>query len=298
MQSRLLRSFLVVAEKQNLTEAATALHVSQPALTKSIQRLEEDLGVKLFDRISVGVRLTKYGEILQHHVKVMDNEYRHAVSRIDELRGGRTGVIRIGAGPVWLVSILPPIIAQFQRDVQGVKISLIGGVIDTLVPALINGELDLICVSLDFPNRSEIIKKPLFNIRHVLVADPSHPLLNGTETDVDAALIQGYPWMVLKSDYVGTERISSFFAANGIEPPYIALETTSIHSLMQGLKGGHYIAHIPEQMLPLAQSTGLKEIVVRQPIWETSAGFAYRSSSTLSGSTKRFTELLTGTDFE
>ena len=298
MHSRLLRSFLVVAEKQNLTEAADALHVSQPALTKSIQRLEENLGVKLFDRISVGVRLTPYGKILQQHVKVMDNEYRHAVSLIEELKGGGAGTLRIGAGPVWLVSILPPIIAKFQQGAQGIKLSLIGGVIDTLVPALINGELDLICVSLDFPNRSEIVKKTLFNIRHVLVADPSHPLLIGPDTDVDAALIQGYPWMVLKSDYVGTERISSFFAANGIEPPHIALETTSIHSLMQGLKGGHYIAHIPAQMLPLARSTGLKEIVLRQPFWETTAGFAYRASSTLSGPLQQFTQVLVDTDFD
>lgn len=297
MQSRLLRSFLVVAEKRNLTEASNALHVSQPALTKSIQRLEEDLGVKLFDRISVGVRLTAYGEILQRHVKVMDNEYRHAVSLIDELKGGGAGTMRIGAGPVWLVSILPPVIAKFQQEVQGIKISLIGGVIDTLVPALINGELDLICVSLDFPNRSEIVKKSLFNISHVLVADPSHPLLGEAESGLDAALIQGFPWMVLKSDYVGTERISSFFAANGIEPPHIALETTSIHSLMQGLKGGHYIAHIPVQMLPLAKATGLKEIALRQPFWETTAGFAYRASSTLSGPLQQFTQTLADTDF-
>ncbi len=296
MHSRLLRNFVVVAEKSSITKAAEVLHISQPALTKSIMRLEEELDVQLFDRVSAGMRLTKFGEILFHHAKVMENEYRHAVARIEELRDGRTGALRIGAGPVWLVSILPPIVAELHRQQPGVSISLIGGVIDTLVPELINGELDLICVSLDFPNRSEIVKQKLFDIHHVLIADPSHPL--ASETEVDAPLIHQYPWMVLKSDYVGTERISSFFATNGLEPPKIAFETTSIHSLLQGVKSGSYIAHIPAQMLPLAHMTGLQEIKLKQTIWETTAGYAYRTSTQLTEPMKAFIRLLQEIDPE
>lgn len=290
MQSRLLRSFLIVAEKNSITKAAEVLNISQPALTKSIRQLETKLDVQLFDRVSAGMRLTKFGEILFHHAKVMENEYRHAISRIQEQRDGRSGALRIGAGPVWLVNLLPPIVAELQKQQPGVGISLIGGVIDTLVPELINGELDLICVSLDFPNRSEIIKQKLFDIHHVLIADPSHPL--ASESKVNAPLIHGYPWMVLKSDYVGTERISSFFATNGLEPPNISFETTSIHSLLQGVKSGSYIAHIPVQMLPMAHKTGLQEIKLEQPIWETTAGYAYRASAQLSEPMKAFIRLL------
>jgi DNA-binding transcriptional LysR family regulator len=293
VHSRLLRSYLIVAEKGSITEAAAVLNVSQPALTKSMQKLEDALGVKLFDRVPTGVRPTKFGEILLHHAKVMENEYRHAVSRIEELRDGRSGTLRIGAGPVWLVSILPPIIAKFQEANPNIRISLIGGVIDTLVPALINGELDLICVSLDFPNRSEVVKQPLFDIRHVLIADPSHPLAGNS--DLAANSIQGYPWMVLKNDYVGTERISSFFAANGLKPPRIAFETTSIHSLLQGLKGGNFIAHIPVQMLPLAKDNGLSQITIRETFWETTGGYAYRATPHLSTPIKQITRILSDT---
>lgn len=290
MQSRLLRSFLVVAQKGSITDAAETLHVSQPALTKSIQRLEDDLNVKLFDRIAVGVCLTKYGEILLQHVKIMENEYQHAVSSIEELRNGRGGVLRIGAGPVWLVSLLPPVIARFQAENPGIRVSLIGGVIDTLVPALISGELDLICVSLDFPNRTEIEKNHLIDVRHVLIADPRHPL--ATQTNVSPEAMHGYPWMVLKSDYVGTERIFSFFSVHGLRPPEIALETTSIHSLLQGLKNATCIAHVPEQMLPLARLMGLQEIKLDQVIWETSAGYAFRATTKLSAPLRNIMALL------
>lgn len=224
------------------------------------------------------------------HVKVMDNEYRHAMARIKEQRDGRGGALRVGAGPVWLVSILPPVIAEFQKLCPGVSVSLIGGVIDTLVPDLITGDLDVICVSLDFPNQSEIVKQTLFNTHHVLVANPDHPLADGSE--VEPARLHTYPWTVLKSDYVGTARISSFFAANGLEPPRIAFETTSIHSLLQGVKSGGHVAHIPVQMLPLAESMGLKQIHLRQTIWETTAGYAYRTSATLTDPMRTFFRLL------
>lgn len=290
MHSRLLRSFLVVAEQGNISRAAEILHVSQPALTKSIRQLEQEYEVELFARTPKGVQLTKFGDILLQHVKVMDNEHQHAVSRINELRLGRAGALRIGAGPVWLVNLLPPIIAEYQAENPTVSISLIGGVIDTLVPELVNGDLDLICVSLDFPNRSEIVKRPLMDTYHVLIADPSHPLANVAE--VNAQDIHSYPWMVLKSDYVGSHRISSFFNANGLQPPKIAFETTSIHSLLQGLRGRDAIAHIPVQMLALAHEIGLQQISLRQPIWETKAGYAYRTAAHISEPLKLFMNML------
>ncbi len=290
MQSRLLQSFLTVAECGSITEAAEKLHVSQPALTKSIQKLELDLGVSLFERAPTGVALTRYGAILQHHAKIMQNEYRHALASIEELRTGRTGAVRIGAGPVWLVSILPPIIAAFQRKNPGIKVSLVGGVIDTLVPDLLRGDLDIICVSLDFPNRAEIAKHPMINVRHALIADPTHPLAQ--RRDINPSAIHGYPWMVLKSDHVGNERIGSFFSVHGLSPPNIALETTSIHSLLQGLRDGNSVAHIPEQMLPLAESVGLERLHLNETIWETTAGYALRKSARLTLAVRKFIDVL------
>lgn len=126
--------------------------------------------------------------------------------------------------------------------------------IDTLVPGLITEDLELICVSLDFPNQSEIVKHQLLDTHHALVANPKHPLVD--ERDVESTLFQAYQWLVRKSDDVGTARISSFFAEIGLQPPRIAFETTSIHSILQGLQSGEQIACIPVDMVPLAQTMG------------------------------------------
>jgi len=276
MYSRVLRNFLSVAEAGNITTAADNLSVSQPALTKSIQKLEAEVGSKLFTRVSKGVQLTKAGEILLHHARIMDNEYRHAQERLGELSGAKRASLRIGAGPIWLVKILPPVVAQFQKSHPDVRVSLSGGVIDTLVPELISGDLDLICMSLDFPDRAELTKIPLFNIDHVVVVNEAHPL--ASKRGVTAEDLSRQQWLTLKSDQVGTHRISAFFATNGLKPPKISLETTSIYNLLETLCNGSYVAHVPEQMLELAQGKGLVKVDLSGTLWQTSAGIAMRQS--------------------
>ena len=91
MHSRLLRHFLGVVEKRNITAAAEALNISQPALTRSIRQLEKTIGVPLFERLPTGVALTKQGEVLARRVKLMELEYRHAMSEISALEQGLTG---------------------------------------------------------------------------------------------------------------------------------------------------------------------------------------------------------------
>ncbi|MGJ8687662.1 MAG: LysR family transcriptional regulator [Spongiibacteraceae bacterium] len=290
MYSRLLHSFLVIAQQGSITKAADSLNVSQPALTKSMQKLESDIGAKLFDRDPKGIMLTKSGEVLLHHASVMENEYRHALSQIKEFSGITGRELRIGAGPIWLVSILPPLMAQLQKTYPDVRISLVGGVIDTLVPAIVSGELDLICVSLDFPERSELQQIPLFEVNHVVVADPGHELAG--RTGVTAKDLSQHRWLTLKSDYVGTQRISAFFAANGQQPPNISLETTSIHSLLEMLRYGNYVAHIPEQMLGLAQDKGLCQIDLESTLWQTRMGLAVRRTTKPSRILASFVEIL------
>ena len=158
MHSRLLRHFLGVVEKRNITAAAEALHISQPALTRSIRQLEKTIGVPLFERLPTGVALTKQGEVLARRVKLMELEYRHALSEISALEQGVTGTLRIGAGPMWVSMILPGIVTAFHQQFPKVKVRLTEGAIDSIVPALLAGEIDLACVTL-FCRGSGALKK-------------------------------------------------------------------------------------------------------------------------------------------
>lgn len=291
MYSRVLHHFLNVADAGNITTAAETLNISQPALTKSIQKLESEVGSKLFVRVPKGVKLTKAGEILLHHTRVMDNEYRHANERIAQLSGTELGTLRVGAGPIWLVKLLPPVVASFQKSYPEVRVSLMGGVISTLVPALVSGDLDIICVSLDFPDRTDVVKMPLFTIKYSLIVAPCHPL--ASEKNVTTEDLHQQRWLVLNGDYA-TQRISAFFATSGIQQPKISLETTSIYSLLETLRCGEYVAHIPEQLLGLAKDKGLVEVNLQKQLWENKGGLAVRQSVSASSALTGFIDTIKG----
>lgn len=276
MHSRLLILFLKTSEHLNITAAAKALNITQPALTRSIKQLEAIVGVSLFDRLPNGVALTRQGKILARHVKLMDLEYRHALAEISALEHGMSGELRIGAGPVWITTILPPVIANFSVQYPKVKIRMTSGVINTLVPSLINGDIDLVCSTLDFPAQAEIIKESLINVQHMVVAHEGHPVF---ETPIATARdLSGYPWAVLAGDDVGTSRIGAYFAAHDLEPPNIAVETTSA-GLFKILGEGDFLAHFPKQMLSDAEKYDLKKISHEGTFWNAEAGIAYRQTS-------------------
>lgn len=276
MQSRLLHHFLVVSERRNITAAAEELHITQPALTRSIHHLEKLVGVKLFERLPTGVALTREGEILARRAKLMELEYRHALAEIRALEQGLSGKLRIGAGPVWMSSILPPVIAAFHKQFPKVRVRLTGGVINTLVNSLLSGDIDVMCGTLDFPTQPEIVKEPLVRIRHAVVARNNHPLARqGVASARD--LVQ-YPWLTLADDQIGVSRIGAYFAANGLSPPMIAVETTS-YAMFKLLREGNFLAHFAEQMLPDAERFELTRLPHEGTFWESEAGIAYRTSA-------------------
>ena len=276
MHARLLSYFLAVYENHGIGAAAEQLHISQPALTKSIQKLEAELGAPLFERRPSGVVPTRYADILARRVRLMDIEYRHAIAEIDAARGGSEGLIRIGAGPVWSARFLPPIIDQFLRDWPDTRLHIEGGVISTLIPALEAGEYDIVCASLDFPDKAGIIKEAIVDLKHVVIAAKDHPLASLDVAAPDA--LAGYPWITLANDHVGTGRIWSYFAAHGCSPPKIAIETSSSTGMYAQVASGPYLAHIPEVMVDIARGFGTVQVPIAGTFWETPAGITYRQS--------------------
>jgi DNA-binding transcriptional LysR family regulator len=275
MQSRLLHHFLIVAERRSVTAAAEVLHITQPALTRSIHQLEKLVGAKLFERLPTGVALTRQGEILLRRTKLMDLEYRHALAEIRALEQGMSGRLRIAAGPMWITTILPPVVAAFQKQFPRVRVKLTGGTINTMVDSLLSGDVDVMCSTLDFPMHAEIVREPLLRISHAVVARRGHPLnRKGVAAARDMAR---FPWLVHADDQIGIGRIGAYFAANGLAPPTIAVETTTF-AMFKILGHGDYLAHFAEQLLPDAERYDLVRVPHEGTFWVSEAGLAYRET--------------------
>ncbi|HVB89610.1 MAG TPA: LysR family transcriptional regulator, partial [Beijerinckiaceae bacterium] len=207
MRSRLLHHFLVTYNHLNITSAAEALSITQPALTKSIKLLEGDLGVLLFTRLPNGVVPTRFGEALAKHASTIFFEYEHALAELEAMKGGSAGVIRIGAGPIWLTHFLPPALAAFLAAHPRIRFSLQPSVISTAIPALLRGEIEIFCGSLDFPDHPEIEKREIDQIENVVMASSAHPLARAATT-APSQLLE-FPWAVLAHDDVGRRQLSA-----------------------------------------------------------------------------------------
>src|SRR5271167_2639368 len=107
MELRHLRYFVAVAEAENVTRAATKLHVSQPALSRQIHDLEEEIGFPLFERSAKSVRLTDAGRLFLNEARAVIERAELAVKNARAVAGGIRGEIHVGYAPSLTVQILP-----------------------------------------------------------------------------------------------------------------------------------------------------------------------------------------------
>lgn len=291
LQPKLISHFLAVADNLSISQAAEVLNLTQPALSKSIKQLEDRLGVPLFERWPTGVKLTQYGEVLARRARLIDRELSYAITELQTLKGGASGVLRIGAGLIWSQRYLPPIIARFQKLHAGVSVELRSGVIDTMVPALIGGDLDVVCTSLDFPDSNDYVKEPLVEIRHGIYAAAAHPL--AAFKRVTPGQLGAYGWVTLKNDYVGRNRLGSFFAANGLEPPNVRVELAVDMAVLSLIAASDYLCSLPKALADTARSLGVVELATGGAnLWTSTGGVAYRRTGFPAPAVKTFLAML------
>lgn len=143
MELRHLRYFLAVGEALNFTKAAARLRVAQPALSRQIQDLEDEIGVDLLHRSSRGVTLTAEGKLFLEEVRELLKHADESIERVRALARGEYGELHIGYAPVPSTEILPPTLAAFQKAVPRVKVLLHDLSSDELIAGLRNGTLEI-----------------------------------------------------------------------------------------------------------------------------------------------------------
>jgi len=143
VEIRHLRYFLAVGEALNFTKAAARLRVAQPALSRQIQDLENEIGVTLLRRSSRGVMLTAEGKLFLEEVRELLKRADESVEKVRGLARGEYGELHIGYAPVPTTEILPPALAAFQKAVPPVRVLLHDLSSDELIDGLRNATLEL-----------------------------------------------------------------------------------------------------------------------------------------------------------
>ena len=143
MELRHLRYFLAVGEALNFTKAAAQLRIAQPALSRQIQDLEDDIGVDLLRRSPRGVTLTAEGKLFLEEIRALLKHADESVEKVRALARGEYGELHVGYAPVPTTEILPAALEAFQKAVPGVKVVLHDVSSDELIAGLHNATLEL-----------------------------------------------------------------------------------------------------------------------------------------------------------
>ncbi|WP_029270203.1 LysR family transcriptional regulator [Flavobacterium sp. KJJ] len=149
-----LKVFYTVALRLNFTKAATELYISQPAVSKHIQELEETYKTKLFERNGSKIALTPAGEILLKHTKNIFEIYREIDFDMSSFLNERQGLLRLGASTTISQYIISPVLARFHQKQKDIKVNLLNGNTEQIENALINKEIEIGIVEGQSKNQS------------------------------------------------------------------------------------------------------------------------------------------------
>ena len=179
-----LKVFYTVALRLNFTKAATELYISQPAVSKHIQELEETYKTKLFERNGSKIALTPAGEILLKHTKNIFEIYREIDFDMSSFSKERQGLLRLGASTTISQYIISPVLARFHQKQKDIKVNLLNGNTEQIENALINKEIEIGIVEGQSKNQS-IKYIPFLKDELVLVCNTKNPFVKQNEILLD-----------------------------------------------------------------------------------------------------------------
>ncbi|TDY26858.1 LysR family transcriptional regulator [Paraburkholderia sp. BL6665CI2N2] len=242
-----LITFAAVAEHRNISRAAVALHLSQPAVSGQLRQLQDEFGEPLYQRDGRGVRLTPAGEQLASYATRLRDTWRQAHAYRDALRGLEQGTLRIGASTTPASYLLPYLIADFHRRYPDVTLHTADGNTTEIVAALDSVDIAMIegPVGVDLPPDTAVHSWREDEI--VAIMPRAHPLAQSAQSGrggpAGLAAFGDYP-LVLREAGSGVRQIvERAFARAGV-PMRVALEIAGVEGVKEAVRAGMGIGFV------------------------------------------------------
>ena len=253
---RQLRVFSEVARHLSFAKAAQALHLSAPAVTMQVKELEGHVGLPLFERAGRKVALTTAGEYMLVHARKILSTLKDAEDAAARMKRLETGQLTIG-----MVStakyFLPHLLAQFQRDHEGIDIRLAVGNREQLVRMLHANEVDIAIMGRP-PRELATRAEPFAAHPHVFVAPLDHPLLSVDQPGV--ASLAPFAFIARESGSGTRAAMEEFLAKAGVQPR-LHMEMSSNETIKQAVMAGMGLSFLSLHTLGLELDCGLIRVL-------------------------------------
>lgn len=286
LRLRHLQSFMETARLGSLSAAADSLHVSQPAISKTIRELEEIVGVQLFDRSGRRLTLSTPGRLYQQHVGAALNDLEQAQRDIVNPRHDRTK-ITIGLLPTAATGLVPAAALSFNTDHPDVLLDVMTGPNWLLHSLLREGQLDIVVGRMPPANGAEGLHfHPLYWERVVPVVRSGHPLLTGADWTYHA--LTNYPLMLPPPGALISTGVRTWLHSVGIPDPRPTYENVSLAFGREVLRRSDTVWFISEGVVRPEINTGLLSILpIRNELLGGQVGITLRSGREPSLTVKR-----------
>lgn len=280
MELKKLRHFLAVLEAGTLGGAARRLNISQPALSKSIQSLEQNVRSPLFIRSARGMAPTPTARAIAIRASIISAEVDRAEREIREIQNASRGRIAIGTGPSFAQSILPKAIGKLLQTSPSVDVVVVDGLIDTLLPAVKSGEIEFALLTLSPQTQETNISTEILvrRDRAVVVAGSRNPLV--LRRNVSLAEIWASRWALAKDSDQLRRKLSELFSRANLPPPPATVEFSSISFALSVLRESNLISFLPEILVRRELTEGvLRTVRMPELTWERSLGTVFRQNA-------------------
>lgn len=286
----LYRVFHAVAKAGSISGAAREIYVSQPAVTQSVKRLEDQLGVALFQRTSKGMRLTPEGEMLARYVDSAYGFLEAAERKIAETRALGDGEITIGAGDTLCKHYLVPHLRAFHEAYPRVRIHVTNRMTPETIDLLKGGKVDLGIVNLPVDGDPALVVRETLTVHDCFVAGEKYRSLSAAPVPLRG--LAGYPLLLLEKGSSSRRYVDAFFRSKGISlTPEIELGSNDLLAEFAAVGLG-VACVVKEFVAPELASGRLYQIELAEEIPARKAGVVTLKDVPLSRAAREFVRLI------
>lgn len=296
MELRQLRHFVKVAERRNFSDASVRAHISQPALSRSIQQLEHDVGATLLRRSPAGVALTPAGERFLQFARMIVDEADRASSAVAAVHAGTTGEVAVGVDALYPEHLVAAAALRCRAELPGVVLRTIAAPTEELLVLLRRGVIDLaLAGTLPDDQPAGIAMESLTATHDVAIAAASHPLAQAAApmpTDLAAAR-----WILIQRA-AAQDMHARFFLSQSLPVPR-AVRSNSV-ALIRGLVLGRgFLSILPRELVAQELRSGsLRVLKIGSQPDTCPAGMMHLAASPPGGAAARVATVLRETCVE
>jgi DNA-binding transcriptional LysR family regulator len=259
MNFKHLQTFATICECGTVSRAATQLRITQPALSRRIKALQEELGLTLFDNLGRRLALTSEGEEFLRHSRALLAQAEAVLATGRALGGGRAGVVRIGGAPHTLAAFFPSFVSKYEKENPGVRVRLFEAGAAKLLTMIEHGELHF-AVTLAL-GHEHFAKRPIPPVQLLVLTAPRSRY--GRNGRVDVETLRGAPLLVMPPGYATREAFDAACRIAGVEGS-IVFESAALNTLAAFAEAGHGVAIVPATFRSKGERVQIAKLELRR----------------------------------